>query len=178
MPRKKIEPDSGRKAISAAASLDIDLQLSGRISIAPLRPARLRQLARTTARLAAQLDKCKQQLNLLTLRFVVRDEARQLNIAYRDGHYAPNVLTFAYPDMQAADIVICPPVVREQANEQQKRYADHLSHMVVHGVLHALGYTHERPGSAARMEKLERTILDRFKIADPYAPGRPAPLAG
>ena len=98
-------------------------------------------------------------LSELTLRFVARAEARQLNMAYRKAEYAPNVLTFDYPDLQAADIVICPPVVREQANAQRKRYADHLSHMVVHGVLHALGHTHERPGPARLMEQLERAIL-------------------
>lgn len=114
----------------------------------------------------------------LTLRFVARAEARQLNIAYRKAEYAPNVLTFDYPDFQAADIVICPPVVREQAGIQHKRYADHLSHMVVHGVLHALGHTHERPTPARRMERLEQAILAQFSIDDPYTVGAHGPQAG
>ncbi|MFK7967001.1 MAG: rRNA maturation RNase YbeY [Burkholderiaceae bacterium] len=178
MPRRKVESAASGAAGIATGALEIDLQLSGRISIAPLRPARLRKIVSTTLDMATRADKCKQRLNMLTLRFVIREEARQLNTAYRASDYAPNVLTFAYPDMSAADIVICPPVVREQANTQQKRYADHLSHMVVHGVLHALGYTHERPTNAARMERLEKTILAKFKIGDPYILGDSARLAG
>jgi len=148
--------------------LSLDLQFAGSISIAPLRPARLRQLVKASLEQASTRQPDR-GLSELTLRFVARAEARHLNITYRESDYAPNVLTFDYPDLQAADIIICPPVVREQASTQRKRYADHLSHMVVHGVLHALGHTHERPGPARLMEQLERAILARFQIDDPYA---------
>ena len=150
-----------RSAASGQAAPALTIQLAGAVSIAPLTNARLRQLVR------AALATGPQPLEI-TLRFTARREARALNAAYRQGDYDPNVLTFDYPGTDTADIVICPPVVREQAREQHKRFADHLSHMVVHGVLHALGHTHDQARAAARMEKLEIEILARFGIADPY----------
>ncbi|MFI5002083.1 MAG: rRNA maturation RNase YbeY, partial [Reyranellales bacterium] len=59
-------------------------------------------------------------------------------------------------------------VVRE-AREQSKSPADHLAHLVVHGTLHLLGYDHADDAEAERMEALERRILARLGIADPYA---------
>jgi len=162
---RRRNPDLGT---AQKSSLRLDLQFAGSISIAPLRPARLRQLVQASMHRAASQPLKGRIVAELTLRFVASAEARKLNIAYRQAEYAPNVLTFDYPDFQAADIVICPPVVREQARMQHKRYADHLSHMVVHGVLHALGHTHERPTQARRMERLERAILAQFHIDDPY----------
>lgn len=150
-----------RPAARAPAGPALTIQFSGPVSIAPVTRPRLRQLVR------AALATGSQPLEI-TLRFTTRREARALNAAYRQGDYDPNVLTFDYPGTDTADIVICPPVVREQAREQHKRFADHLSHMVVHGVLHALGHTHDRPRDAARMEKLEIEILSHFGIADPY----------
>lgn len=172
---RRRKPDSGA---TPNGSLTLDLQFAGNISIAPLRSARLRQLVKASIDHAAAQSETGRSLAELTLRFVARAEARRLNSAYRNAQYAPNVLTFDYPDFAAADIVICPPVVREQANEQHKSYADHLSHMIVHGVLHALGHTHERPTPARRMERLEQAILAQFSIEDPYIVSANALQAG
>jgi probable rRNA maturation factor len=107
----------------------------------------------------------------LVLRFVGAAESRELNHRYR-GHDRPtNVLTFPYENEPVirADIVVCLPVVRSEALAQGKSEADHLAHLVVHGVLHAQGHDHEDEAQAGRMEAREVAILRRFGVADPYA---------
>lgn len=111
---------------------------------------------------------------MLTLRFVGVAEGRALNEQFRGRDYATNVLTFAYDDPPApgeplsADIVVCMPVVLDEARAQGKTARDHLAHLVVHGTLHAQGHDHEDDDSAQAMESLETAILRRFRIADPY----------
>ena len=106
----------------------------------------------------------------ITLRFVGAAEGRRLNRDYRGRDAATNVLTFAYAAAPAihADIVLCVPVIRREAREQRKRYRDHLAHLLVHGVLHAHGYDHDRDASARRMEGREAGILSRLGLPDPY----------
>jgi probable rRNA maturation factor len=106
----------------------------------------------------------------ITLRFVGTAEGRRLNRDYRGRDYATDVLTFDYADAPAihADIVLCVPVIRREAREQHKRYRDHLAHLVVHGVLHAHGYDHDRAARARRMESLEVEILAGLGLPDPY----------
>lgn len=107
----------------------------------------------------------------LVLRFVGAAEGRELNRRYRGPDRPTNVLTFPYESgpVTRADIVVCLPVVREEALAQGKTQLDHLAHLVVHGVLHAQGHDHEDEDEAARMEAREVAILHRFGIGDPYA---------
>ena len=106
----------------------------------------------------------------LVLRFVDATEGRALNRAYRQKDYATNVLTFGYEtdDSVNADIVLCAPVVEKEARQQRKAPHDHYAHMVVHGVLHACGFEHDHDLDAKAMEALEKSILARFRIDDPY----------
>ena len=105
----------------------------------------------------------------LTLRFVGAAEGRRLNRDYRGGDHATNVLTFDYARVPAihADIVLCVPVLKREAREQGKPLRAHLAHLVVHGVLHAHGYDHDRPASALKMEAAEVAILARLGLPDP-----------
>lgn len=109
----------------------------------------------------------------LTLRLVDAEEGRQLNRDYRERDYATNVLTFEYgqdPDgIRYGDVVLCLPVMAREAAEQGKPQAHHAAHLVVHGVLHALGYDHLEADEAQLMETLETRILARMGIPDPYA---------
>lgn len=102
------------------------------------------------------------------IRFVGAAEGRRLNRTYRGRDYATNVLTFAYTN-ESGDIVLCASVVAREAREQRKALRAHYAHLVVHGVLHAQGWDHERPAEARRMESRERAILGRLGYADPYA---------
>ena len=112
----------------------------------------------------------------ITLRFVDAAEGRALNQAYRGKDYATNVLTFDYSHWPAhADVVLCCPVVAQEAEAQHKPLLAHYAHLVVHGVLHAQGWDHQTEREAQHMERLEVAILQRFAIPDPYAHGGDMP---
>jgi len=66
------------------------------------------------------------------------------------------------------DVILAHATVAREAAAQGKTLADHLAHLVIHGVLHLAGYDHEKSRDALRMEALERRILARLGIADPY----------
>jgi probable rRNA maturation factor len=105
----------------------------------------------------------------LSLVFTDKKHGQALNREHRHKDYPTNVLTFAYTQAPVhADIVICMPIVREEAKTQGKAMRTHLAHLVIHGCLHALGYDHEDDSSAQAMEDIERKLLMRFRIADPY----------
>jgi probable rRNA maturation factor len=106
----------------------------------------------------------------ITLRLVGAAEGRRLNRDYRGRDYATNVLAFVYrgPPRIEADIVLCLPVLRREARAAGRSLRAHLAHLVIHGVLHAQGYTHERTRDTARMQEREAGLLDGLRIADPY----------
>jgi probable rRNA maturation factor len=124
-------------------------------------PAALRRWTR-----AAQERVCA-----VTVRFVGTREGRTLNAVYRGKDYATNVLTFVYDDAEtlAGDIVLCAPVLRQEARAQGKPLADHCAHLVVHGMLHLQGYDHDTGRTARAMETLETAILGRLGVPDPHA---------
>ena len=96
---------------------------------------------------------------------------RDLNARFRDRDRATNVLSFPAPESAAphlGDLVLAFGVCREEATAQGKALADHLSHLVVHGVLHLLGRDHEEEAEAEAMEAEERTILAALGVPDPY----------
>lgn len=110
----------------------------------------------------------------LTVRIVDTDEGRELNHSYRERDYATNVLSFPFtapipmPVTLLGDLVVCAPVVQQEASEQQKTLVAHWAHMIVHGTLHLLGYDHIEDDEADRMERLETTILTGLGFAAPY----------
>ena len=123
------------------------------------------------ARLRRWISAALQTDARITLRFVGTREAHALNLSYRRRDYATNVLTFNYHDASAgcaSDIVICLPVVRQEARRQRKPIEHHLAHLVIHGTLHAQGFEHDDPVEAEAMESLEAALLKRFRIDDPY----------
>ena len=67
------------------------------------------------------------------------------------------------------DIVLAAETIRREADAEGLKLADHLTHLLIHGFLHLLGYDHEADAEAAVMEGLETAILARLGIADPYA---------
>jgi probable rRNA maturation factor len=106
---------------------------------------------------------------MATLRIVDIEEGRQLNRDYREKDYASNVLTFEYGgDPMSGDIVLCAPVVAQEAKEQGKSLEAHYAHLVVHGMLHLQGYDHEDEAEATVMEALESFVMMRLGYPDPY----------
>ncbi len=102
---------------------------------------------------------------------------RDLNARFRDKDRPTNVLSFPaaeVPEMQGpeplGDIVLAYGVCAEEAKAQGKTLTDHLTHLVVHGVLHLLGRDHEDETEAEAMEAEERAVLARLGVADPYKP--------
>jgi probable rRNA maturation factor len=107
----------------------------------------------------------------IAIRFVDAEESRALNRDYRYRDVPTNVLSFAYENEPLAqgDLVVCAPVAIREAAEQGKRLEAHCAHLVVHGLLHVLGYEHEgSEDEARRMEDRERAILASLGFADPY----------
>jgi len=108
----------------------------------------------------------------LGIRVVSAAEGQRLNRRFRGRDSATNVLAFPGwelgPGHHLGDVVICAPVVAREAREQDKPLRAHWAHLVVHGVLHLLGRTHERPRAAQRMEREEAGILSGFGFPDPY----------
>ena len=104
----------------------------------------------------------------VTLRVVGIAEGRLLNKSFRRRNYATNVLSFSY-DRLHGDVVLCHPVIREEAKKQRKTVAAHYAHLVVHGILHLRGHDHARKRDAARMERREIRILRRLGFGDPYS---------
>lgn len=106
-----------------------------------------------------------------TVRFVDEEEGRYLNNTYRHKDYATNVLTFNYTEEPevVADVVICVPVLRRQAEEQGKTFKEHLAHLLIHSVLHAHGYDHLNEEEAEVMESRETEIMLALKFPAPYS---------
>ena len=110
----------------------------------------------------------------LVIRIVDADESRSLNHRYRGKDSPTNVLSFPFeapPGVDCrhiGDLVVCAPVVAQQAAEQRKPLHHHWAHMIVHGVLHLRGYDHCDERQAREMEALEKQILEGFGIPDPY----------
>jgi probable rRNA maturation factor len=107
----------------------------------------------------------------VALRIVGEIEGRRLNREFRGKDYPTNVLAFAYSGQGAlaGDIVLCAPVIRQEAQARGLRLAAHYAHLVVHGMLHLQGYDHERTATAQVMEALESEIVTQLGYPDPYA---------
>ncbi len=150
------------KAMSKHPILSMAVQYASEMTGLPT-SAQFKRWARNTIRVDSEI----------TLRIVDEPEAQELNQAYREKDYAPNVLTFplAEEPFIIADIVICAPVVAKEAIEQGKSLEAHFAHLTIHGVLHAHGYDHEVPAQAELMESVETQILNKIGYSDPYADG-------
>lgn len=111
----------------------------------------------------------------ITLRFVAIEESRQLNRDYRGKDAPTNVLSFpsdipSFIDSDfLGDLVVCNEILEQEAIAQHKLLKAHWTHILVHGLLHLMGYDHIVESDAAEMEALEISILEQFGIPDPYS---------
>ncbi|ARG97436.1 rRNA maturation RNase YbeY [Legionella micdadei] len=112
----------------------------------------------------------------LTLRLVDEEEMTHLNHTYRQQNKTTNVLAFpsAIPDdieldfPLLGDVIICPSVLQRESQELGKPVNEHWAHIVIHGVLHLLGYDHIKDSDAEIMQALEIKLLAHLGFANPY----------
>lgn len=144
--------------------------------------SRLREWAQAAYLAHARLHRGKRKLSVpvasVSLRVVTSKESQQLNFHWRGKDKPTNVLSFPVDNelemmsedgaFNLGDLAICAQVVNREAKEQQKKAPAHWAHMVVHGVLHLLGYDHETSRDAKVMETIEIAILEEFGFPNPY----------
>jgi probable rRNA maturation factor len=112
----------------------------------------------------------------VSLLFANDPAVQTLNRDWRSKDKPTNVLSFPGPDLKQpdgsehlGDIVLAYETVAKEADEEGKPFHHHVTHLLVHGFLHLTGYDHETDEDAEEMEQLERDILARLAIPDPYA---------
>lgn len=119
------------------------------------------------------LDDYEQDTEIV-VRIVDEQESAELNEQYRHKSGPTNILSFPVDVPEGieldllGDLVICAPVLEKEALEQDKLLAHHWAHIIVHGVLHLLGYDHIDDDEAELMENKEIAILNKLHINNPY----------
>ncbi len=127
------------------------------------------------AKTAVQADKDFE----VTIRLVDVAESQHLNHQYRQKDSPTNVLSFPFEAPESidlpllGDLVICAPLVAEEAVEQKKTLESHWAHLVIHGMLHLQGYDHLLEHDAEVMENLEIELMASLGFPDPYAVSTP-----
>ena len=116
-----------------------------------------------------EIDNNKQ----ISIVFTSNDKVQELNKSYRGKDQATNILSFAFNDDGSdndmlGEMFIAYGVIDSEAKEQDKNINQHLTHIVIHGILHLLGYDHIENSDAEEMEKLEIEILSKINIENPY----------
>ena len=98
------------------------------------------------------------------------EKIQNLNHQFRGKDKPTNVLAFPSDDEEdyIGDIIIALETIQREAQEQDKSFADHFTHLVIHGCLHLLGYDHEQKNEAEEMENKEIELLKKLNIANPY----------
>ena len=110
----------------------------------------------------------------INVKIICSKEMQKLNKTFRNKDKNTNVLAFVNDDesqeqiQEFGDIAICYPYIEKEASSQGKSINDHISHMLIHGILHIFGHDHTKSSQRKDMEKEEIRILKKLKIADPY----------
>ena len=116
-----------------------------------------------------KLSNCSVNLKILN-----NNEIQELNNKYRKKNSPTNVLSFTNEDISKSvtgdlgDIAISYQYLEEESRQQNKKFDDHLIHMLIHGVYHILGFDHENYNMAKTMEDKEIALLSKLKITNPY----------
>jgi probable rRNA maturation factor len=152
----------------------IDIEIEDQAWSAALPDARALVVAAAEQALAmAKLSQNVREANL-TILLADDDAVKDLNARFRHKDVATNVLSFPSaenPENLLGDIALAYGVCAREAAEQGKPFADYLQHMTVHGVLHLLGHDHIGDDEAEVMEDLERAVLAKLGVPDPYLVG-------
>ena len=116
----------------------------------------------------AEIDARDKELSIV---LADNDFVQKLNKEWRSKDKPTNVLSFPQDDdFMLGDIVLAFETVEAEAHAQDKRFEDHVTHLVIHGLLHLLGHDHIEDEEAEIMEALEIEILSALNIKNPYQP--------
>jgi probable rRNA maturation factor len=135
--------------------------------------ARWRTLLRPyskTIRMACQAALAARKIKKGELTVVLASDAfvRELNKTYRGKNKPTNVLSFTGERDYLGDIVLAYETIAREAKSQDKSFKHHTAHLLVHGVLHLLGFDHEKDKDAEAMEATEIKVLKKLGISNPY----------
>ena len=107
--------------------------------------------------------------SFVTVRIVSEKDSAELNKHYRKIDKPTNILSFLIVDNPLiGDLILCHPIIKKEAKEQNKEIISHYAHLVIHGYLHLLGYDHENDNEAIKMEAKEISALSRLGFPNPY----------
>jgi len=107
--------------------------------------------------------------SFITIRIVSEKDSAELNRQFRKIDKPTNILSFLIEDNPlTGDLILCHPIIKEEAKDQNKEIISHYAHLVIHGYLHLLGYDHENDKEAIKMEAKEIGVLDRLGFPNPY----------
>lgn len=172
MTAPKESRSSGAAPAAASVAIDVMVEAGAWADETGLAKIAARIVAATLAELGLRAGDSE-----LSLVFTDDAHIRALNAGWRGKDKPTNVLSFpAFPPRKGAplppmlgDVILAFETVRDEARLEEKPFDHHLSHLLVHGLLHLLGYDHETDEDAEEMEALERQVLAGLAIADPYA---------
>lgn len=113
----------------------------------------------------------------VTIRIVDELESKEMNMRFRSINKPTNVLAFPSSDLpyiqldeplSLGDLVVCAPLLEKEALDQGKELESHWAHILIHGILHLIGYNHEDSSEANIMENLEIQVLKKIGFRNPY----------
>ena len=124
--------------------------------------AKIVEFSEKSLKILAKNHRLSFQDAMLTIVFVSATEIRRLNKQYRKKDKPTDVLSFS-SDFALGELVLCPEVIKKYAQEHQVRIFDELTYVVLHGILHLLGYDHETsPSDAKKMFQLQDQVYNRL----------------
>jgi probable rRNA maturation factor len=171
-------------ALAAWLTVDVDIPEKRWLERLPWLETLAREAAREACLVGSNSLVSGDVMAEMSLTFADDDFVRQLNARHRGIDRPTNVLSFAadspsdlavnpaagpQPELLLGDVVLGFETITEEAQAQGKQLADHVAHLVSHGVLHLLGFDHSQDDEAERMERLETGIMENLGIGDPYA---------
>ena len=171
-----------KKAKKEKNGLHIEIASSAWRLVPGLRPKLQKAAALVLTRLPASLQPVAKRA-AFTLLLTTNAAVRRLNHDFRGLNKPTNVLSFPYftcaqlvragkgkEVLYIGDIAVAYQYMVDEARKEHKNAAHHLTHLLIHGLLHLFGYDHATDAAAARMERLEKKLMAELGLPDPYAP--------
>lgn len=116
----------------------------------------------------------KKNINFITIRIVDKKEIKSLNLKYRGKNKSTNILSFQFNfilnknQTLLGDLVLCKTIIEKESLKYNKKLEERWAHMIIHGILHLLGYDHENKKEKNIMEKIENKIMLSLNYEKPY----------